>query len=195
MNKKFLALALLLSLSLPVRAGYIESPSVYACGSCFIKLPENLSRKSYDYLLREGAVYDDAGNFVGLNKIKSAIENAGITDYEIKTYTENHQVFFNIITDDKNKNFLPLIIGGVYGVYPVEDNDVLLSHENEIYATTSYTTCRQKAYNNAMKDLHAHGVVDAEYNISLDDLKTGYYTDDTFQVQVCLEATENEYED
>ena len=197
MNKKFLALALLLPLSLPVRAGYIESPSVYACGSCFIKLPENLSRKSYDYILSADAVYDDAGNFVGLNKIKSAIENAGITDYEIKTYTEDHNVFFNIITDDKNKDFLPLIIGGIDGVHPVDNNEGLLSHEDEIYATTSYTTCRQKAYNNAMKDLHAHGVVDAEYNISLDDssLRTGYYTDDTFQVQVCLEATENEYED
>ena len=101
----------------------------------------------------------------------------------------------SVITDDKKKDFLPLIIRGFYGVDPVDDNDVLLSHENEIYATTSYTTCRQKAYNNAMKDLHAHGVVDAEYNISLDDLRTGYYTDDTFQVQVCLEATENEYED
>ncbi|MCR5506834.1 MAG: hypothetical protein K6F04_03225 [bacterium] len=191
--KKIITLALLLTLSFTAKAGYIESPSVYACGSCFIKLPENLSRKSFDYVMDISTVYDEDGKFIGLGKIEKALNDAGFKDYKIKTFNSGSTVYFNIITDEKNADLMPLVMTNVDGVSSMKDKN-LITYEDDIYATTSYTTCRQKAYDNAMKDLQSHGVVGNEFDITLDDAsaKIGYYSDDMFQVQVCLEAVETE---
>ena len=163
------------------------------CSSCRLKLSEELKLKKYPYIVDNEFVYDSqSGEFVGLSKVDKALRKAGITDYKIEikpTDSSDANVLkFNVKTDNTNKNYIPLILSSI-GVELEEDagNESI----QKVVATDGYANCYKRAHTGAFQKLNAY--YGDKYNVDYEeteDTSSEYINEDTFEVNVCLHATD-----
>ena len=96
----------------------ITQPDVYACGICSLKVPED---KVFPYSINAERIWDNDGNFIGFKSIEKKLVSAGIKDYKIVSQdTKKGYVLFNIVSNDKNKNFISSIIFSEVDEWPEE---------------------------------------------------------------------------
>ena len=187
-NKKIGASLFLIGMLLPsisYAGDSIAQPTVYACGVCSLKVPED---KVFPYSINAERIWDGDGNFIGFKSIEKKLASAGIKDYKIVSQdTKKGKVLFNIVSNDKNKNFISSIIFDEVDEWPEEVFD-----ETIINGTRAENDCKKKAYDSALR----------EFNEAKNP-KFSYYSDEpniegkyngvkgTYDIKVCFNAEIN----
>lgn len=184
-NKKIGTSLFLIGMLLPsisYAGDSITQPNVYACGVCSLKVPED---KVFPYSINAERIWDNDGNFIGFKSIEKKLASAGIKDYKIVSQdTKKGNVLFNIVSNDKNKNFISSIIFNEVDEWPEEVFD-----ETIINGTRAENDCKKKAYDSALR----------EFNEAKNP-KFSYYSDEpniegkyngvkgTYDIKVCFNA-------
>ena len=191
-NKKIGTSLFLIGMLLPsisYAGDSITQPNVYACGVCSLKVPED---KVFQYSINAERIWDNDGNFIGFKSIEKKLASAGIKDYKIVSQdTKKGKVLFNIVSNDKNKNFISSIIFDEVDEWPEEVFD-----ESIINGTRAENDCQKKAYDSALREFNEAKNPKFSYNVGTPDIMSKYNdAKGTYDIKVCLNGEINEEEE
>lgn len=182
-NKKIGTSLFLIGMLLPsisYAGDSITQPDVYACGICSLKVPED---KVFPYSINAERIWDNDGNFIGFKSIEKKLASAGIKDYKIVSQdTKKGKVLFNIVSNDKNKNFISSIIFDEVDEWPENIFD-----ETIIYGTRAENDCKKKAYDSALREFNEAKNPKFSYYSNEPDIEGKYNgVKGTYDIKVCL---------
>lgn len=182
-NKKIGTSLFLIGMLLPsisYAGDFITQPDVYACGICSLKVPED---KVFPYSINAERIWDNDGNFIGFKSIEKKLASAGIKDYKIVSQdTKKGKVLFNIVSNDKNKNFISSIIFDEVDEWPENIFD-----ETAIHGTRAENDCKKKAYDSALREFNEAKNPKFSYEIDASEFGSGYNDmKGTYDITVCL---------
>ena len=188
-NKKIGTSLFLIGMLLPsisYAGDSIAQPTVYACGVCSLKVPED---KVFPYSINAERIWDNDGNFIGFKSIEKKLASAGIKDYKIVSQdTKKGKVLFNIVSNDKNKNFISSIIFDEVDEWPDEVFD-----ETIINGTRAENDCKKKAYDSALREFNEAKNPKFSY-VTDEPYIEGKYNNmkGTYDIKICFNAEINE---
>lgn len=182
-NKKIGTSLFLIGMLLPsisYAGDSIRQPNVYACGICSLKVPED---KVFPYSINAERIWDNDGNFIGFKSIEKKLASAGIKDYKIVSQdTKKGKVLFNIVSNDKNKNFISSIIFDEVDEWPENIFD-----ETAINGTRAENDCKKKAYDSALREFNEAKNPKFSYEIEAPEGESVYNDmKGTYDIKVCL---------
>lgn len=146
----------------------------------FVKGSED---KVFPYSINAERIWDNDGNFIGFKSIEKKLASAGIKDYKIVSQdTKKGNVLFNIVSNDKNKNFISSIIFS-----EVDEWHENIFDETAINGTRAENDCKKKAYDSALREFNEAKNPKFSYEIDAPEIERGYNDmKGTYDIKVCL---------